>query len=292
MASVDERNLRAWLTTAIEPGDETILSLVHRYGAEHAISHLRSQSHAAVSRLHDLSLRHIEKLLHESEFHFVLPTDAEWPQGLALLGPSEPIGLWVRGDVSSLALAAVSIVGSRSCTQYGSYVATEFGASIAQAGWCVVSGGATGIDGAAHRGALALQAPTIAIMAGGLSQLYPRTHAELFRRIEAQGALVSEAGPDVVPLKHRFLVRNRLIASWSRVTVVVEARQRSGAIATASQAAALGRDVAVVPGLITSPSSRGCHHLIRDGAVLVTEASEVFELAGGDLPRHTPLMGD
>jgi DNA processing protein len=129
-------------------------------------------------------------------------------------------------------------------------------------------------------------------MAGGLSQLYPRTHAELFRRIEVLGALVSEAGPDVVPLKHRFLVRNRLIASWSRVTVVVEARQRSGAIATAGQAAALGRDVAVVPGLITSPSSRGCHHLIRDGAVLVTEASEVFELAGGDLPRHTPLMGD
>jgi DNA processing protein len=152
----------------------------------------------------------------------------------------------------------------------------------------VVSGGALGIDAACHRGALAGGGSTIAILAGGVDVPYPRSNDGLFERIKKKGLLVSESPPGTPALRHRFLVRNRLIAAWGWGTVVLEAQIRSGAIATASHAAGLNRDVMAVPGPITSTSSEGCHQLIRDGAVLVTSASDILELVRGDLPRHAP----
>jgi DNA processing protein len=162
-------------------------------------------------------------------------------------------------------------------------VAAELGHQLAQRGWTVVSGGAFGIDAAAHRGALAAEAPTLAVLACGLDRPYPAAHGALFNRIAANGLLLSEWPPGCAPLRHRFLVRNRLIAALTLGTVVVEAAARSGAQATARRAHDLGRQVLVVPGPVTSAMSVGCHELLRDerlDAVLVASADHVIEAVG------------
>ncbi|MCB2413147.1 DNA-processing protein DprA [Demequina sp. TTPB684] len=207
--------------------------------------------------------------------------DAEWPGVLGSLGQVQPFALYVRGDASIEGAweASVAVVGSRSATSYGSYMAGEIAGGVADAGRAVVSGGAYGIDAAAHRAALSQQGLTIAVMAGGIDRLYPAGNDELLKEIVGSGAVVSEVPPGFAPHRSRFLSRNRLIACAS-VTVVVEAAHRSGALSTARHAAELVRPVAAVPGPVTSASSAGCHALIRDGvAVLVTDASEVLELA-------------
>ncbi|MEY4348695.1 MAG: putative processing protein DprA, partial [Actinomycetota bacterium] len=178
---------------------------------------------------------------------------------------------------TALDMPGIALVGARTCSVYGEEVAVEMASQIANAHIAVVSGGAFGIDAAAHRGALAVNGVTVCILAGGVDQPYPRAHAVLFERIAERGLLVSESPPGTAALKHRFLIRNRLIAAWARATVVIEARVRSGAISTASHAGQLGRDVLAVPGLVTSPSAAGCHALIRDGAILVTSAEDVLE---------------
>ena len=190
----------------------------------------------------------------------------------------------------------MSVVGSRAATAYGSHVGTELAAALAERGWVVVSGGAFGIDSAAHRGALAADGVTVAVLASGLSYGYPKGHAQLFEAIAAQGVLVSEMSPDRRPTRPGFLVRNRLIAALSRGTVVVEAALRSGALSTAARARNLCRPLMAVPGPVTSGMSAGCHELIREwGAVLVTGARDVLEhvspigeeLAG---PRRGPAL--
>ena len=169
------------------------------------------------------------------------------------------------------------MVGARAATSYGAHVAGELGAGLADRACTVVSGAAIGIDGAAHRGALGVQGPTLAVLACGIDRVYPASHELLLERIAAGGLVVSEYPPGGVPGRHRFLVRNRLIAGLAAGTVVVEAGVRSGAQRTASDALSLGRPVMAVPGPVTSAMSVGCHRLVRDGALLVTRSEEVLE---------------
>ena len=210
----------------------------------------------------------------------VCPGEPEWPTQLDDLGDARPVVLWLRGsaDLRFACLRSVSIVGARAATAYGSHVGTEMAAALAERGWAVVSGGAFGIDGCAHRGALAADGVTVAVLASGLSYGYPKGHAELFEAIAARGVLVSEMPPDRRPTRPGFLIRNRVIAALSRGTVVIEAALRSGTLSTAARARDLCRPLMAVPGPVTSAMSAGCHEMIRElGAVLVTGARDVLE---------------
>lgn len=210
------------------------------------------------------------------------PDDAQWPQQFADLGLEAPLCLWVRGtaDLAEVSTLSASVVGARACTEYGTRVAGQMAVDLAESGVTVVSGGAYGIDAAAHRGALAVGGPTVIFLAGGVDRLYPAGNARLFEDILAQGGLVvSEAGPGAIPARSRFLLRNRLIAALSRATIVVEAARRSGALATAHRASELLRPVGAVPGPVTSFSSAGCHELLRSGeGVCVTSGADALEL--------------
>ena len=178
------------------------------------------------------------------------PGDPGWPGQLAVLGDACPWALWVRGtaDLRFACLRSVSIVGTRAATAYGRHVCAELAAALAERGWAVVSGGAFGIDGWAHRGALSAEGSTIAVLASGVDDPYPRGHHELFQAVTGHGALVSEQPPGRSPTRPGFLVRNRLIAALSRGTVVVEAALRSGALNTARHARDLNRPLMAVPG--------------------------------------------
>jgi DNA processing protein len=216
----------------------------------------------------------------ESGIRLVCPGDPEWPGQLGDLGDDQPYALWLRGsaDLRFSCLRSVAIVGSRAATAYGSYVAAEFAASVAARGLAVVSGGAFGIDAAAHRGALGADGVTVAVLACGVDMAYPTAHTELFDAIAAQGVLVSEWPPGRHVSRLRFLVRNRAIAALSTGTLVVEASQRSGAVNTARHARDLRRRLMAVPGPVTSDLSAGCHQVIREWAgTLVTSAAEVVE---------------
>ncbi len=215
----------------------------------------------------------------------IIPSDPLWPVQLADLGLQEPLCLWWRGTEQPLPAAArcIAMVGSRDSTSYGAAVTGDLAYSLAQRGYTVVSGGAYGIDAHAHRAALAGGAgplPTIAVMAGGVDRFYPSGNEDLLRAVCNQGAVLAEVPPGSAPTRYRFLQRNRLIAALAAVTVVVEARWRSGALNTAHHAEMLGRSVGAVPGSVHSANSAGCHRLLRDGgAVCVTDAAEVAELA-------------
>ena len=219
----------------------------------------------------------------------LVPEEAAWPAWpfapLTLAGAAElapPVALWVRGprSLADASERAVAVVGARAATGYGTHLASEFGAGLAAAGATVVSGAAIGIDGAAHRGALAGEGATVAVLACGIDRAYPSSHGTLLDRIAASGLVVSEYPPGSVPARHRFLVRNRLIAALGNGTLVVEAALRSGAQRTAADTRALGRLVMAVPGPVTSGLSAGCHQLIREGALLVTRPEEVLEAVG------------
>jgi DNA processing protein len=210
----------------------------------------------------------------------VCPGDAEWPTQLDVLGDARPLLLWVKGsaDLRFACLRSVSVVGARAATAYGMHVATEMAAALAERGWAAVSGGAFGVDAAAHRGALSAEGVTVAVLASGLSYGYPKGNHELFAAIAGQGCMVSEWPPDRGPTRPGFLVRNRVIAALSSGTVVVEAALRSGALSTARHARDLCRPLMAVPGPVTSDQSEGCHEIIREwGAVLVTRAQDVIE---------------
>jgi DNA processing protein len=193
-----------------------------------------------------------------------------------------PLVLWAVGPIrlDEVADRAAAIVGTRAATAYGEHVAADLAAGLAMRDVAVVSGGAFGIDGTAHRAALAGDGVTVAVVAGGVDVPYPAGHAGLLRRIADDGLVLSEYPPGSRPTRSRFLTRNRLVAALSGATVVVEAGARSGAANTAGWAEALGTHVCAVPGPVTSAASVGCHRLLRDGATLVTRAEEVIELVG------------
>lgn len=215
--------------------------------------------------------------------------DSSFPPLLgAIHDPPARLFLRGSGEDSALGLPAVAIVGARSCSSYGRSVTRSLAHDLAAAGLVVVSGMARGIDGEAHRGALEADGVTIAVLGCGIDRDYPATHAELARRICGRGLVVSEYEPGVEPAPWRFPARNRIIAGLCGAIVVVEARERSGALITADFALEEGRDVLAVPGEITSALSAGTNALLRLGAAPVTRARDVLELYGIDVDA-TPM---
>ncbi|MBQ1092388.1 DNA-processing protein DprA [Streptomyces sp. B93] len=300
---------RVFLTRVIEPGDETGGRWVREYGAAEVARRLRGADGAAA--LPGVSPRRWSGLrarawraeperdlavARDAGVRFVPPGAGEWPGQLDDLGDARPLGLWVRGRPSlrTWALRSVAVVGARACTEYGAHMAVTLAAGLAERGWVVVSGGAYGIDGAAHRGALGAGGATVAVLACGLDRPYPRGHLRLIDRIAEQGLVVGELPPGDHPTPSRFVLRNRVIAALTRGTVVVEAAYRSGSLVTARGARRLGRHVMGVPGPATSSLSGGVHELLRQDAVLVTDAAEVAELVGdmGELApdRRGPVL--
>jgi DNA processing protein len=200
-----------------------------------------------------------------------------------------PPGLFLRGaaPLDLLDRPAVAVVGARACSAYGSHVARTFGRELAAAGLVVVSGMARGVDGEAHRGALDAGGATVAVLGCGIDRDYPAAHAELARRICRDGLVVSEYAPGVEPAPWRFPARNRVVAGLAQATVVVEARERSGALITADLALEEGREVFAVPGEITSALSAGTNALLRLGATAATSPADVLE-AFGLVPAESP----
>lgn len=217
----------------------------------------------------------------------LVPSDPDWPSGVDELGEHAPLALWARGDRTLLGRLdrSIAIVGARAATGYGEHVTVEASSGLVDRGFTIVSGAAYGIDGIAHRAALASAGSTVAFLAGGVDRFYPAGHEALLTRIVERGVVVSEVPPGTAPTRWRFLQRNRLIAAASRATVVVEAGWRSGSLNTAHHAAELGRPIGAVPGPVTSSASAGCHKLLREGpAICVTNADDMAELVTGDDP--------
>lgn len=221
----------------------------------------------------------------------VVPGTSQWPTQLDDLADARPLLLSVRGPapLRLTALRSVSVVGARASTAYGELVAGEIAAGLAERGWAVVSGGAFGIDAAAHRGAIAAGGVSVGVLAGGVDVAYPRAHESLFGQMLDTGLLVAECPAGSAPHRGRFLVRNRVIAALTRGTVVVEAALRSGSLSTARHARDLGRVVMGVPGPVTSSMSAGVHRELREGALLVSSVEEIVEAVGEigtDLAAH------
>jgi DNA processing protein len=290
-----ERAARVVLSRVGEPGDPRLTGLVEELDASTVLGSLREQG--AAGRLgEDLAARlaqvdpalELERAARQG-IRFVTPGDSEWPVQVADLAHAPalherggvPIGLWAKGAgrLDEMTAAAVAVVGSRSATTYGTAVAGDIAAVLGGAGHTVVSGAAFGIDNAAHRGALAVDGPTVAVLACGVDRAYPVAHRRLLDYIAEVGVVVSEAAPGCAPTRVRFLARNRLIAALAQGVVVVEAAIRSGALNTANWAAGLSRTLMGVPGPVTSAPSAGVHQLIRTrGALLVTDGHEVLEV--------------
>ncbi len=290
----------AWVLRAVGSGDPAQIGPDVVAGAVHELSELPGaltpDGLAAIEprlaralprwapRVDGLDPRPGVEVLRRYGGHLVHPGTPGWPVGLDDLGQAAPACLWVRGrtDLDVGTARSVAIVGARASTAYGERVAVEMAAGLAERGVCVVSGGAYGIDAAAHRGALVAQGRTVVLLAGGVDRAYPAGNSGLLAQVlDRGGTVLSEVPPGAVPTRSRFLLRNRLVAAVSRATVVVEAAWRSGALSTARQAADLFRPVGAVPGPVTSMASAGCHRLLREGvAVCVTDVAEVVELAG------------
>ena len=291
----DERLARVHLSAALEPGEPRVLEAVRLVGAVEVVDRLRrgdsrlDPDGRCGRRLAAVDPRAVAERATARSIDFVVPGDPAWPLGLNDLASivrdrrgCVPAGLWARGfgDVASLG-RSVAVVGSRAATVYGTSVAGEWAAALAQGGVAVVSGAAYGIDAAAHRGALAVDGMTVAVLACGLDQAYPRGNAAMIERISEHGLLLSEAAPGSVVNRGRFLSRNRLIAAIAGGTLVVEAGARSGALSTARWAEQLMRPLAAVPGPVTSAMSVGPHSLVREmRAVLASRPDDVVELVG------------
>ncbi len=317
--AVAERFARATWTAISEPGDRVASRVVQTVGAETALGSLiddhsggmlqHTLTDAGVdidpSELADAVQRWVPRISKPDALlafrqaarfglSLVVPGDPDWPTAIDDLGEHAPHALWVRGNRGALIAldASIAVVGARAATGYGEHVTVEAAAGLVDRGYAIVSGAAYGIDGAAHRAALASSGTTIAFLAGGLDRFYPSGHDALLGRIIEQGAAISEVPCGVAPTKWRFLQRNRLIAAAARATVVVEAGSRSGSLNTAGHAAALGRPLGAVPGPVTSSASAGCHRLLREyDAACVTTADEIAELFPLD-ERRPPTAGD
>ncbi len=281
-----DRFARAAWSRVAEPGDPVAARLIRTHGPVSALALAALGAEQGTQRfLPRLEVLDVERDLEvgaKFAVRVVCPGDPEWPPGLDDLA-APPYCLWVRGpiDLAASCQRSTAIVGARSATAYGEMVATEMAAGLGERGFTIISGAAFGIDAAAHRGALATGATTIAVLAGGVERPYPSSHAALIARIVEVGAVVSEVAPGSAPTKTRFLQRNRMIATMGRGTVVVEAGLRSGSLNTAGAAAEYGRVVVAVPGPVTSMMSAGCHEAIRSGmAQLVTDAAEAAEAIG------------
>ncbi len=285
----EDRLALALLMAVAEPGDPKVGEALDRWGARELVDRVRDGCGgfpgARAMRLRLAGVRGEEQLARAEVVGAVLVVRGgpDWPTQLDDLGAGRPLALWTRGSapLRPMLLRSAAMVGSRTASQYGARIAAELGAGLAERRWTVVSGAALGIDGAAHRGALAGGGPTVAVLAGGLDVPYPMAHARLLDEIAAEGTVIGEAGFGAVPARHRFLTRNRVIAALARGTVVVEAAVRSGALSTARFAADLNRVLMAVPGPITSAVSAGSNELLRTRqAIAVTRVEEIIEDVG------------
>jgi DNA processing protein len=290
-----DRFARLLLSRVAEPHDIKLAKVIAEFGAPATVQRMRAGSlgdDTSANLRPRLEVARPDRDLAAGDAvgaRFLIPGDAEWPDqldDLIRLGPGEagvPLGLWVRGplDLREACRRSVAVVGARASTAYGDYVAGELGIGLAERNWTAVSGGAYGIDGCAHRGALAGEGSTIAVLACGIDVAYPRGHAALIERIAQSGLVISEWSPGCAPMRYRFLVRNRVIAALTAGTVVVEAAVRSGALHTANRARELDRHVMSVPGPVTSTMSKGTNQLLREPDVhCVTGVADVLDLVG------------
>lgn len=310
-----DRLARVALTWIAEPGNRSVFRLVEQHGAVGALTLLREGGapEEALRQTVTVRLSAADPLAVATEAmeranrlgaRLVTPADDEWPLPVADLHrlvlassprrvdreTAPPLCLWVRGghSLAETLDRSVALVGARAATGYGIHVGTELAYGLAERGWTIVSGGAFGIDAAAHRGALTAGGLTVSVLACGLDRPYPMGNAALFERIADTGLLVSEWIPGADPLRPRFLIRNRVIAAATRGSVLVEAAARSGATQTMHRALAIARPAMVVPGPVTSTMSVGAHELLRQypDARLVTSPAQVLEEVGrigGDL---------
>jgi DNA processing protein len=262
--------MRLLIAAHHEPGAVKIARAIESEGVESVFEAIPESERADIRTLH--------KRIAESGGELLTPEDSRWPVSLNELSVP-PVALIVKGDISTLSAPSLAIVGTRNPTPYGVRAAQEFAAGFVDREWAIVSGGAYGIDSAAHKGALIAEGLTIAITASGLDSTYPAGNQRLFDEISENGAIVTEYLPGSIARPHRFLVRNRLIAALSKGTLVVEAAFRSGSLRTARDAAELMRPVMAIPGPITAPTSEGCHRLIGErSAEIVTSVADAYEL--------------
>ncbi|MGV0851037.1 DNA-processing protein DprA [Mycolicibacterium phlei] len=288
----------AYLSRVVEPPCPALTALVSRVGAVEAAERVRRAEageevnrQAEARRDIDCAAEDLE-VLYRLGGRLVTTEDDEWPLlAFSSFGGAPdrlraqahpPLVLWTVGPAAldEIAYRAAALVGTRAATSYGEFVAADLATGLAEREVAVVSGGAYGIDGAAHRAALAADGVTVAVLACGVDVPYPAGHAALLRRIGEHGLVLSEYPPGIRPARHRFLTRNRLVAALAGATVVVEAGARSGAANTAAWGRVLGRQVCAVPGPVTSAASVGCHVLLRGGAQIVTRAEDVVEYVG------------
>jgi DNA processing protein len=319
MSGDQERLAWAYLSRVAEPPCRSLAALVAERGPVEAADMIRRGAVedplaglVEARRGVDCAAADLE-MLDRRGGRLIVDGDDEWP-GWALSGfgrvregkqpkaeDHPPLVLWVIGPdhLRTVSERAAAIVGTRACSAYGEHMTSDLVAGLVECDVTVVSGGAFGIDGAAHRTALACEGSTVAVLAGGIDVPYPSAHSALLHRVAGNGLLVSEYPPGVRPARYRFLTRNRLVAALSGATVVVEAGLRSGAANTAAWARLLGRPVCAVPGPVTSAASAGCHELLRrNDTELVTRAADIVEMVGrmGELAEEqdrpaTPLDG-
>lgn len=295
-----ERLARVALNLLFEPGDRRIdafmagmdaLSFYTALRGSPRTRGLRDASDDVATRLDSMRPDEVLDAAERRGIRFVIPGDAEWPSQVEDLDGKEtvqertgtPLGLWVRGPLRLSALdRSVSIVGSRSATSYGLDAAGQIAAGVANGGFVVVSGGAIGIDAAAHRGTLSVGGRTVAVLACGVDRLYPKENQRLLEAVLDEGAIVSELAPGLPVTRLRFLGRNRVIAALARGTVLVQAAPRSGALNTANWTTRLNRHLMCVPGPISEITSLGVLDQVRQGkGTIVTRGEEVLELVGG-----------
>jgi DNA processing protein len=281
-------------------GPRLLAALLERFGTAAAVRDAGLQELASIPHLGEAVARQVQESLRRGDVDKELALMERHGVRLVLLGDSDypvtlskidvpPRLLFVRGEFSPLDIQSIAVVGSRTCTSYGKRLAQRLGYDLAKAGCTVVSGLARGIDGMAHRGALDARGRTIAVLAGGLSKIYPPEHTELAEEIvNSGGALITEASMLMEPMAGMFPARNRIISGLSRAVVLVEAAEKSGALITARHAAEQGREVFAVPGPVDSIASAGTLHLLRNGAKLVRHAGDVLDDVAGIAPLATP----
>ena len=279
---------RAILFSCIEPGHFFWSAEISSHGPLKVLESILSASYPAEKTkaiATSIRVADVGQILYEIEkagAQFLTPEHEHWPVGVnQLVNP--PIGLIVKGDSTCLITDSLAIVGSRKPTNYGANVASEFARGFSDLGWTVISGGAYGIDSYAHRATLQANGITIAVLATGIEVAYPKSNQKLFTEMSAHGALISELMPYESAMPSRFLVRNRLIASIAKATLVVEAAYKSGSLRTAHDAAELLRPVMAIPGPINSAMSQGCHRLISERAAeLITSVADAVEFIGAN----------
>jgi len=279
-----EQQARLALFSAIEGGHIFWSQEITTNGPAHVYKKLIEGGYDGVKfgktidRLRAVNVDEIVKNIESAGAFFLTPEMEQWPEQLNELA-APPLGLVVKGDLEILKERGLAIVGTRNPTPYGIRNAGDFAAGFVDREWTIISGGAYGIDSAAHKGALIAEGITVAVLAAGIDVAYPAGNARLFAEISENGALVSEVIPGVHAIPARFLTRNRIIAALSQATLVVEAAFRSGSLRTARDAAELMRPVMAIPGPINAPTSEGCHRLIGERAAeLVTSVADAFEL--------------